>query len=211
MTFNLTSLAHSSVVYSKQLFPPKPVIPTTLQGKQAPGFSFSFAAAAYKIGTMPPALKRPLEESTKTGTVKKLLQTTLSFGRRATPSASSASSPVPPPDRYSTSLSSASSSDRHAPPALTLAPTSSRHFSNSSPSGTSQRRSPANPAGLFKNRQWVRQDSGGSSTLSALSLSGKDKDQISKGLDEQEDKSKKQKPHPHRSNVELAAVAKETM
>lgn len=205
VTSNLTSLAHSSVVYSKQLFPPKPVIPTALQRKQAPGFSFSLAATAYRTGTMPPTPKRPLEETTKTGIGKKLIQTTLGFGRRATPSASSASSSGPPSNRYPSSPSSVSSSDRSVPSALTLAPTSSRHFSNSSPSGTSKRRSPADPVGLFKNRQWVRQDSGGSSSLSALSLSEEDKDKT----DEQGDRPKK--PYASRYNMELAAVAKETM
>lgn len=160
---------------------------------------------------MPPAPKRPLEETTKTGIGKKLIQTTLGFGRRATPSASSASSSGRSSNRYSSSPSSAASSNRPVPSALTPAPTSSRHFSNSSPSGTSQRRSPAGLAGVFKNRQWVRQDSGGSSSLSTLSLSEEDKNKISKteGLEEQEDRPKK--PYASRYNVELAAVAKETM
>lgn len=156
--------------------------------------------------------KRPLEETIKTGTEKKLVQTKLSFTPRTsfTPSA-------PPLNRYPfPSSSSASSSNRYILPtpssAPSSAPSSSRHFSNYSSSGPSQRRSSAGSGGLFKNRQWVRQDSGGSSSLSGLSILDKDGDKDeTEGLDGREERPKKQKPYSARYNMDLAAVAKETM
>lgn len=170
---------------------------------------------------MPLTPKRPLEETTKAGPEKKkLIQSKLSFGLRATASASSALLSGPSSNRYSSSSSSSASPSNRYPPSApssvpTSVPTASRYFSNSSPSGTPKRQSPVGPSGTFKNRQWVRQDSGGSSSLSALSLSEKDKDKEKKGetegLNEQEDRPWKQRPYASRYNMELAAVAKETM
>lgn len=152
--------------------------------------------------------KQPSEET------KKLVQTKLSFAPRTIVSAPPTSPPVPPSNRYPSSVSSpASSSSRFLPPGSSSAQSSSRYFSNSSSSGSSQRRSAAGPGALFKNRQWVRQDSGGSSSLSGLSLSDKggDKKGRSEGLDGREESPKRLKPYTNRYNMELAAVAKETM
>jgi hypothetical protein len=143
---------------------------------------------------MPPTPKRPLEDASKTGT-EKLVQAKLNFSRTAPWTTVSSSSSSSTPLRSS----SAPSSSRYAYSApYTAPPSSSRYFSNSS----SQRRDPASRRGLFKDRQWVREDSGGASSLSDLSLFD--------GLDGQETP-RKPKPHGARYNAERAAIAKETM
>lgn len=159
---------------------------------------------------MPPTPKRPLEDTTKTGSEKKkLVQTKLSFAVRTAAPSSSSSTPYSNRHPASSSSSSApSSSSRYTFSAPYAAPSASRYFSSQS-SPPSQRRSPAGRGGLFKNRTWVREDSGGSSALSGLSLTDKGKNRT--GLDGQEEKPRKPKPYGARYNMERAAVAKETM
>lgn len=202
MTSNLT-LSRSSHIYMylyRKLLSYhylKSIAHRALQKERELPFLLTAPASShcYHIGSMPQTPKRPSEEPHRTGSEKKLVQTKLSFAPKSAPRF------VPRPISPSSSLSSSVSSS----------PSSSRFFSNSAPSNSSNYRRPG-PAGrgLFKNRQWVREDSAGSSSLLGLSLSDKDKRGV-RGLDGEEETPRKPKPFGARYNEERVAVAKETM
>lgn len=187
----------------KLYLPPSPSFKQFCKGSR----HSASALVLFPLPTMPPT-KRPSEEA-KTGTGKKLVQMKLSFAPRA---AAPSSNPPSSSRDYSSSSSSVPSSN-YTLSAPFSTPSSSRYFDEPSPSGPSNRRTPKGPVGLFKNPQWVRQDSGGSSPLSSLSLSDKDKGRKdgTEGLDGQEETPRKPKAYGSRYNMERAAIAKETM